>query len=584
MRLGRYSYEPIEIIEQQTRRNTMVPFALNGPPDLFSPGAGTRLREPSITAYHKDRALDEVFRRPFEGDLSLNKPPQEQRTETDGQSNVVDRWMSGLGEVGAASPPEEQPRSILERLERNRPPMRRAVTSYTKRKAWRSASQTGSAKSDPEEHDRFIRSVRGRPQPITEENEEAFVDSQITDRDADDELFTAADDESVAPSTVEPPLRVETEDLIDMHEEDVPTPTAEQKVPSSRPAPQSAKGSNKSPTNGQVSTDSMRERAHQRNSSTTTILFNPQSSHDGSSSVSPRRGKPRSSHGPNAATAARPRLEGRKDSSRNAANAPRRSANIPVPSSPRAGASRPGLPTRNTNGFKSTPNIARFLDLAAQGGRRDPSFNARALDLASDIGDNRGVVLENDDMPTLGSSFQEQLDRAASRRQQKRRSDEDSAQTQMSRLVLARMNTLEEGFKDMLREVRLLGSAVGSNTASSRGSATEPEISAGSASVARKALKRTPPTGERRGGGPAASRARIQIAQGVDVIDQAEGRKVSGLREVEMAENSPPTQRSVGPGGPAGSAQISHPKDKNEDSQGEKQENDRPAPKTSNSF
>jgi hypothetical protein len=255
VRLGRYSYEPIEVIEQQNRRTTIVPFALSGPPDIFSPGAGTRLREPSITAYHKDRALDEVFRRPFEGDISLNKPSQEQRTETDGQSNVVDRWMSGLGEVGAASPPEEQPRSILERLERNRPPLRRAVTSYTKRKAWRSASQTGSAKSDPEEHDRFIRSIRGRPQPITEENEEAFVESQVTDRDADDELFTAADDESVAPSTVEPRLRVETEDLIDMHEEDVATPTGGMEVPSLRPTAQSPPGSNRSP-NGQTRAES----------------------------------------------------------------------------------------------------------------------------------------------------------------------------------------------------------------------------------------------------------------------------------------------------------------------------------------
>jgi hypothetical protein len=272
-------------------------------------------------------------------------------------------------------------------------------------------------------------------------------------------------------------------------------------------------------------------------------------------------------------------LEARKDSARNAPNAPRRSANIAIPASPRGVPGRPGLPTRNTTGFKSTPNIARFLDLAARGGRRDPSFNARALDLASDIGDNRGVVLENDDMPTLGSSFQEQLDRAASRRQQKRRSDEDSAQTQMGRMVLARMNTLEEGFKDMLREVRLLGSAVGSGTASSRGSATEPEISAGSASVARKALKKTLPTGERRAGGPTASRPRVQIAPGVDVIDQAEGRKVSSLREVEMAENSPPNQRGAGLGEHI--AQSSQPKEVRKE---EEQENERPAPKMSNSF
>jgi len=532
IRLSRYA-EPTELIEQQGRRSTIIPFALNGPPDLFSPG--TRMREPSITTYHKDRALEEVFRRPFEGDDTITK----QQTETtDQHSNVVAKWMSGIGDHGEASPPEEQPRSILERLERNRPPMRRAVTSYVKRKPWRSSSQSGSARSDPDDH--YKRSFRRKPQPINEEDEDPHDALHVTDRDADDELITnAADDESVDPSTTGPPPQSGKENVREMHEEDLETPT--ETKPKAAPfqdfKPASASASSAWPktqsglqgnsTNGRTTPAGSTRRDHQRNSSTTTILFKPQSSRDDSSPPSPRRVL--SSSG----AAERPRTS-RNESSRKVPGSSKRSANIPIAPAQRASPRRPGLANRNSAAFQSAPNVARFLDLAARADRRAPSFSALALDLASDIGDNRGVVLADDDGPQLGSSFQEQLDRETARRQ-KQRSDAES--NQMGRMVMARMNTLEEGFKDILREVRLLGSAAGSANASSRnGSADDTDISAGSAR-ALKSARKTPTSVARSAGAPL--KVRVELPSGVDVVGDVERKRSSGLREVELVEDSP---------------------------------------------
>lgn len=77
---------------------------------------------------------------------------------------------------------------------------------------------------------------------------------------------------------------------------------------------------------------------------------------------------------------------------------------------------------------------------------RDPSFNARALDLASDLGDNK----HGPDFGGVPGSFTTQLEMAAMRRREK--AEDDSGR--VSRIMLARMTTLEEGFRDVLKEVK----------------------------------------------------------------------------------------------------------------------------------
>jgi len=100
--------------------------------------------------------------------------------------------------------------------------------------------------------------------------------------------------------------------------------------------------------------------------------------------------------------------------------------------------------------------VGRFLDLAADTDRRKPSVHARALDLASDIGDNRYITTaEGNSAHLLSTSFQTQLDFAS--QMKNCRNEEES--NRVNRMILARMNTIEEGFKDILKEVKGLRSA-----------------------------------------------------------------------------------------------------------------------------
>jgi hypothetical protein len=122
-------------------------------------------------------------------------------------------------------------------------------------------------------------------------------------------------------------------------------------------------------------------------------------------------------------------------------------------------------------------NIGNFL---SQNNRdREPSFNAIALDLASDLGDNN-LNPNFDNLNTLPASFTTQFGLAArmkAREKQQKGSDSDSDSNRMSRIMLARMTTLEEGFRDMLQEVK--GLKQGDSQATSRGTHTPPNEAAG---------------------------------------------------------------------------------------------------------
>lgn len=87
---------------------------------------------------------------------------------------------------------------------------------------------------------------------------------------------------------------------------------------------------------------------------------------------------------------------------------------------------------------------------------RDPSFDAIALDLASDIGDNRPYNEEQLNMQHIAGSVNTHMPGLANNMRRKDRAQREKADenNMMSRLVLARMNTLEEGFKDILKEIR----------------------------------------------------------------------------------------------------------------------------------
>ena len=112
--LSNMSYGPTDLIQRPVRsQRKPVAFSLSKAQDLFSPGR--RLREPSVISFHKDRALDEVFRKPYRGS-TVRTTAEGMDPERRNSATVVDRWMQNADEQGGASPPVEQPRSIVERL------------------------------------------------------------------------------------------------------------------------------------------------------------------------------------------------------------------------------------------------------------------------------------------------------------------------------------------------------------------------------------------------------------------------------------------------------------------------------------
>ena len=195
-------FDPAETVEQRGRlRHGIRAFEAPGVGlKIFSPKQG-RLREHSVATYHKDRALEEVFRRPFRDDTIRNTQKSTERRKT---SNVVNGWMQNMGPNGTASPPPEQDRSVIDRLEARRLAHRRSQLINRRRQGGHGRAFTDatmSVVSDPEE---FGTIGRGRPPMLhrredTEDTHDtsllqpstALDDTPQTDAgDGDDELAT----------------------------------------------------------------------------------------------------------------------------------------------------------------------------------------------------------------------------------------------------------------------------------------------------------------------------------------------------------------------------------------------------------
>lgn len=206
---------------------------------------------------------------------------------------------------------------------------------------------------------------------------------------------------------------------------------------------------------------------HARNMSTSTVLFSPtKDTMDPSRPTSPEK---RSKTGTRSGTATGTTTPGRLDALN--AGGVRTPKRIPAPLAA-ATRPRPILPPRDS--VRQVPNMATFLAINQRG--REPSFNAVALDLASDLGDNNhNPNFGNLDALALPASFTTQFEMAArmkKAREEQNGSQADSDSNRMSRIMLARMTTLEEGFRDMLQEVK--GLKQGDSQIGSRGAQTPP--------------------------------------------------------------------------------------------------------------
>jgi hypothetical protein len=475
--LLRNAYTPMELVERKAPRRGRLPaFTLKsaGP---FSPG--TRLREPSIVSFHKDRALEEVFRRPFD---MTTRTISQQSNPDQRKATVVDNWMQDMGDEGGASPPMEQPRSVLERLENRRPGFRRAQTSASRLPIIkRDRSMTSrSVMSDPEDLASTI-FPRLTPMRIEEETDlemEREDLPQETDADGDDELLTNDGDNITATG-------------YDKTSTGTPYVVEKRGIAPGRPSPKdyfegvdlATASSVPTATRARLMSSERKREPHQRTVSQSTMMFLPIPEQDYTSSASDHVQK-----------ASRPTTAKQHsgDSTPLPPSAPQ-STGRKTPRPVVAGRARPA----NRLLQYTAPDIRfdRFGD-STRRTRRQASFNARALDLASDFGDmNRRDMtpepLSPGYQPSIPASFSEQMlrqreiaDDKERRRQEQRHRSQEEEKGMVGRIMLTRMNTLEEGFREMLREVRDLAyTSRGTSDAgfNSRASLVVPTASEGNA-------------------------------------------------------------------------------------------------------
>ena len=199
---------------------------------------------------------------------------------------------------------------------------------------------------------------------------------------------------------------------------------------------------------------------HSRKISTGTTLFAPQpgTAYDSSTTNPPKGSKNASAKGPSTGGTSTPLRTNLLSGQRTPKLNPTRAA-------------RPVMPPRQTTaptGGVGGMGMA-FMDIPR--GARKPSFNTRALDLASDIGDNKWGPSGGMDIGGISgmpNSFSERLIRERElerQREEERRQNEEEEKGMVNRIMLARMHTLEEGFREVLKEIKDLSR---SNANSSR--------------------------------------------------------------------------------------------------------------------
>lgn len=429
-------FEPTDLVEHRGRSGIEVrAFEAPGPRlNVFSPKQ-SRLREPSVATFQKDRALDEVFRRPFRDNTIRNDQKSLERRKT---SNVVNNWMQTMGPNGTASPPVEQDRSEVDRLEARRLAHRNSQLVVGRRQAGRGrdfTEATLSIVSDPEEH------AAGRPpnRPLRRRDDSDMPTMSMddiprqTDADGDDELVTNEEDEmltldrpSAAPDTKIQDSQQSRNDYFQQ------TPTAKPTIPHFSSSWSSIRASPPRQVAAVRINHQRPVRAqHMRNVSTNTVLYDPPHLNDSSTSSPTRK----------AITA--------RNSAKNTGTATPASAGRRTPKRQLPGTSRPRPVMPQRSAFQSAPDLVGMPTFGQGRGRR----HSLTMDLGSDIGDNKAIG--GGYVGVVPNSFTTQMAFAtAAIRAGQATVGSHEDQQRMGKLMLARMNALEEGFREVLQEVK----------------------------------------------------------------------------------------------------------------------------------
>ncbi|OLN97316.1 Calcium channel YVC1-like protein 1 [Colletotrichum chlorophyti] len=447
-------YEPTDLVENHLHhgRDRTISFADPATRSaLFSPNV--RVREESITGYQKDHALSEVFRR----GPGLNTLRNQRRNERRKTQHAVRSWMDRNDE--ASNSPHLSQWPTTDGNQSIRPDWHRRLSLSRELRSQRSRqiSDVRSAASDPAEFTSqppigsFFRGIAAATKAKEEEN-------QQTDADGDDELVTNDEEEEEDNATNAGESRrgpvIHQTSLDDYF---TSTPTAKRFVP---PPASSSMGSSERPSVS-VTPRSARRIPHSRTMSTNTILYAPQEL---------RRPPSASSHSPDTPpTRSRPQ-NGRpvviEPATTSGQRSPRRQTYVsntrPRPIMPPRDATQtaPSRPPPTGIDQRLRPNAMRRLS---------------SVDL-SILSDN---IAPDDPTGGMPSSFQTQMAMALmkdARLNGVGRGADTGDSNRMSKLVLARMKTLEESFADVARELRGLKTNSNSTAPNTRRNSSGEEL------------------------------------------------------------------------------------------------------------
>ncbi|KAL7661835.1 hypothetical protein ACMYSQ_001206 [Aspergillus niger] len=406
-----------DLIESTSRGDSSDRFRARRRFRAFSSQIRPFVREPSVATYQKDRALDEVFRRPFR-DETARRPVA--ALDRRGSHSVVNKWMQTMGS-GSVNPPDEQDSEEVERLERF--PRGRTGFRRTFTRSLRDFTETNhSAASDADRPPHVASS------PATPRNGRTFMTpmrsrqlSRQTGMEGDDEL-TSDDNGGWAGEQRSGPLGSEDDTPQTTKQSPIHTPP---KHFSSRPSTARLKSRKTSPAR--------RIKNHTRNYSGATMLYNPISSENNheAAKASPSPVRPRAETPDPAGGAVLSTSADQWTLKRHNAN---------------------GSRLRNVTMTRSDP-----MSVPDMGGFSMPDSHfqrrrqASILDgLGSDLGDNKAIA--NGFLGGVPSSLTTQIAYATGNI---RRADSpSSSQDMLSKLVLARMNNIEEGFREVIKEVK----------------------------------------------------------------------------------------------------------------------------------
>jgi hypothetical protein len=431
-------------------------------------------REPSIATFRQDRALEAVFEQAADATFRTRRPGNERRKT----SAVVNNWMEDLG-TEVTNPPLEEDRKIVDRLER-----RHVSSRYLHSAANRGRNFTGmSVASDPEEfmtNADLLSPLRTPLQDLTPSQVEGPSQNHDTEADGDDELHSDDDDEDrmttdrASHSQVAGPLtQNHMLNPIDYFtRRSTPhtrTPEAPRSIVSSMQPKSRVESGVDSPSRSSTNRE---QRQHLRNVSSATMIYKPaESTTDSSIPALPVRDSLVSQ------TSGAVSPQHKSNSSGAGAKTPKRQPRL-----------RPVMPRKDDPAFRSAPDLAGVLGMTS-GRQQRPRRTALEMDLVSDIGDNKAIG--GGYVGAIPASFATQMFQSSNTRQNQEMKEE---QERFSRLMMARMNSLEEGFREVIHEMRETMSGARSSRAQSPTRVPRPAAAQREKRVREQEKRRTAPT------------------------------------------------------------------------------------------